>query len=48
MTYDRLDGCLNCLKRLDVIPAGAHTFSLAPRTRAVALERLLEDLDPIA
>ena len=36
------------LKRLDVIHAGAHTFALAPRIRAVALERLLEDLDPIA
>jgi len=35
------------LKRLDVIHAGAHTFPLAPSIRAVALERLLEDLDPL-
>ena len=35
------------LKRLDVIHAGAHTFPLAPRIRAVALGRLLEDLDPL-
>lgn len=36
------------LKRLDVIHAGAHTFPLAPRIRAVALGRLLEDLRPLA
>jgi uncharacterized protein len=36
------------LKRLDVIHAGEHTFPLAPRIRAVALRRLLEDLDPLA
>jgi predicted AAA+ superfamily ATPase len=35
------------LRRLDVVHAGAHTFPLAPRVRAVALERLLEDLDPL-
>ena len=36
------------LKRLDVVHAGTHTFPLAPRIRAVALQRLLEDLDPLA
>jgi predicted AAA+ superfamily ATPase len=36
------------LKRLDVIHAGVHTFPLAPRIRAVAFGRLLEDLAPIA
>ena len=36
------------LKRLDVVHPGAHTFALAPRVRALALERLLEDLDPLA
>ena len=36
------------LKRLDVIHAGAHTFPLAPRIRAVAFDRLLEDLAPLA
>jgi len=35
------------LRRLDVIHAGAHSFPLAPRIRAVALRRLLEDLDPL-
>ena len=35
------------LKRLDVIHAGAHTFPLAPRIRAVSFGRLLEDLDPL-
>ena len=35
------------LRRLDVIHAGAHTFPLAPRIRAVSLARLLEDLDPL-
>ncbi len=35
------------LARLDVIHAGDHTFSLAPRIRAVALSRLLEDLQPL-
>ncbi len=35
------------LSRLDVIHAGDHTFPLAPRIRAVALSRLLEDLAPL-
>jgi uncharacterized protein len=35
------------LKRLDVIHAGDHTFPLAPRVRAVALRRVLEDLAPL-
>ncbi len=35
------------LKRLDVIPAGDRTGDLAKGIRAVALERLLEDLDPL-
>jgi hypothetical protein len=35
------------LTRLDVVHAGAHTFPLAPRIRAVALARLLEDLRPL-
>ena len=39
---------LDELKRLDVIHAGTHTFPLAPRLRAVALSRLLEDLAPLA
>lgn len=35
------------LKRLDVIHAGDRTGDLAEGIRAVALERLLEDLDPL-
>ncbi|MFN8091785.1 MAG: ATP-binding protein [Vicinamibacteria bacterium] len=35
------------LTRLDVIHGGAATFPLAPRIRAVALGRLLEDLRPL-
>jgi hypothetical protein len=35
------------LQRLDVIHAGDHTFPLAPRIRAVALRRILEDLKPL-
>jgi uncharacterized protein len=35
------------LKRLDVIHAGDRTGSLAKGMRAVALERLLEDLEPL-
>jgi predicted AAA+ superfamily ATPase len=35
------------LKRLDVIHAGDRTGDLAKGIRAVALERLLEDLDPL-
>jgi hypothetical protein len=34
------------LARLDVVHAGAATFPLAPRIRALALERLLDDLTP--
>ena len=35
------------LQRLDVIHAGAHSYRLAPKVRAVALPRLLEDLAPL-
>lgn len=35
------------LDRLDVIHAGKHTFSLAPKVRAVAAERLLEDVNSL-
>jgi len=35
------------LERLDVVHAGAHSFALAPRIRAVALRRLFEDLAPL-
>lgn len=35
------------LSRLDVIHAGDATFRLAPRIRAVALSRILEDLEPL-
>jgi predicted AAA+ superfamily ATPase len=35
------------LKSLDVIHAGEQTFPLAPRIRAVAFSRLLEDLAPM-
>jgi len=35
------------LQRLDVLHAGDHTFPLAPRVRAVALARLLDDLAPL-
>jgi hypothetical protein len=35
------------LERLDVVHGGAHSFPLAPRIRAVALARLLEDLRPL-
>ena len=35
------------LKRLDVIHAGDRTADLARGIRAVALERLLEDLEPL-
>ena len=36
------------LSRLDVIHAGDRTYPLAPRIRAVALSRLLDDLTPLA
>ncbi len=35
------------LDGLDVVQAGEHTFPLAPRVRALALSRLLEDLEPL-
>jgi hypothetical protein len=35
------------LERLDVVHAGDDTFPLAERVRAVALRRLLEDLQPL-
>lgn len=35
------------LDSLDVIHAGARTFALAPGVRAVALARLLQDIDPL-
>ena len=35
------------LKRLDVVHAGSETFPLAHNVRAVAAERLLEDLEPL-
>lgn len=36
------------LSRLDVIHAGDRTYPLAPRIRAVALSRLLEDVPPLS
>jgi hypothetical protein len=35
------------LERLDVVHGGPHTFPLAPRIRAVAFRRLLDDLAPL-
>ena len=35
------------LDRLDVVHAGDSSFSLAPGIRALALPRLLSDLDPL-
>jgi hypothetical protein len=35
------------LERLDVVQGGAHSFMLAPRIRAVAFSRLLEDIRPL-
>ncbi len=35
------------LKRLDVIHAGDLTFPLGPRARAVALSRVLQDIEPL-
>jgi uncharacterized protein len=35
------------LDRLDVVHGGPHTFPLAPRVRAVAFSRLLDDLAPL-
>jgi len=34
------------LSRIDVVHAGDETFPLAPRIRAVAASRLIEDLEP--
>jgi hypothetical protein len=36
------------LHRLDVVHGGPQTFALAPRIRAVALARLLDDLEPLS
>ena len=36
------------LERLDVVHGGPHSFLLAPRIRAVAFPRLLDDLAPLA
>lgn len=36
------------LSRIDVIHAGDRTYALAPRIRAVAISRLLEDVTPLA
>jgi hypothetical protein len=35
------------LSRLDVIHAGDRSYPMAPRIRAVALSRLLDDLMPL-
>jgi predicted AAA+ superfamily ATPase len=35
------------LERLDVVHGGPHTFPLAPRIRALAFPRLLDDLAPL-
>ncbi len=35
------------LERLDVVHPGGHTFPLASNIRAVALERILEDIEPL-
>lgn len=35
------------LERLDVVHAGDHTFPLAATVRALAFERLLDDLEPL-
>jgi hypothetical protein len=35
------------LERLDVVHAGSRSFPLAPAIRALALERLLDDLEPL-
>ena len=35
------------LERLDVIHAGEETFPLAPRVRAIAASRLVEDVPPL-
>ena len=35
------------LTRLDLVHAGSETFPLAPKTRAVAADRILDDLKPL-
>jgi hypothetical protein len=35
------------LERIEVIYPGGHTFPLHQQIRAVALSRLLEDLEPL-
>ncbi|HEV2063786.1 MAG TPA: hypothetical protein VGS00_04480 [Thermoanaerobaculia bacterium] len=35
------------LHRLDIIHAGHETFPLEPRIRAVALQRVLQDVKPL-
>jgi predicted AAA+ superfamily ATPase len=35
------------LQRLDVVHGGPHSFALAPRIRAVAFSRLLDDVSPL-
>jgi predicted AAA+ superfamily ATPase len=35
------------LERLDVVHGGPHSFVLAPRIRAVAFSRLLDDVSPL-
>lgn len=36
------------LERVDIVHAGTETYPLAPKVRAVALSRVLEDLGPLA
>ncbi len=35
------------LERLDVVHAGAHTFMMSDRVRALSIENLFDDLDPL-
>ena len=35
------------LQRLDILHAGDHSFALGERTRAIAVSRLLEDIQPV-
>lgn len=35
------------LERIDIVHAGAHTFALDDRVRALSLQRVLQDLDPL-
>ncbi len=43
----RLASAIFGLERLDVIHAGAETYALAERVRALSLGRLLVDLGPL-